>query len=331
VETFPITKLKRTIPFLITPHDPNAKCRASAAGAIVVSATFLQFVQTSEDLAYAAAPEYARIIGDLFEDGFVHKKYGFHKKATVHDALTYYTNKTPLSLRDLGIRDLINTEIGYKSKLSTRNYRPWDADLLGFSFLLKAGYDLDIAIEFWRRMAAELKDSQRYGQFRRGGLPDEKRLIRMKDWRKSFMALQNGVLANSQVNFEEFGIARVGLAEDVAYWPRVKPKNENSTFGADVEQLVWYVEFLPKGVMRQKGGPMNAEYRVEWFQPNGDLYDVRKVATAFFNNIIAKSTLNFENILPERKLGKWRVRSWYHGFLLEDRFFHISKQAEAAT
>jgi hypothetical protein len=132
-----------------------------------------------------------------------------------------------------------------------------------------------------------------------------------------------GFVEDSGADPDKFGVAECGLALDVkrkASIIDIDASMRNLVFPATTRKIVWYARFGPKGMAQQQ---IPRKFKIEWYGPDGKLYHQVEFKSSFWMEDLVKQDLEFSAPLLPEMTGRWRVRVFCKGELLDDRYFEI--------
>jgi predicted Zn-dependent protease len=133
-------------------EDPSVNAWAMSGGKVVVYTGLLPVVQDEAGLAVVMGHEIAHAIAkhgsERMSQGLIVQMGGM--------ALSKALETKPAQTRDLFMKSYgIGTEVGVTLPFSRTHET--EADRLGLIFMAMAGYNPNVAVEFWQRMAAAKK------------------------------------------------------------------------------------------------------------------------------------------------------------------------------
>jgi len=122
---------------------------------------------------------------------------------------------------------------------------------------------------------------------------------------------------------DAFGVAECGLALEVkrkASIIEIDAKMNNLVFPASSGKIVWFARFGMKGMLQQQ---IPRSFKIEWYDPGSHLYAHSEFKSSFWAEDLIQSDLVLPATVPPEMIGRWRVRVWCKGKLLDDRYFNL--------
>jgi len=88
-------------------------------------------------------------------------------------------------------------------------------------------------------------------------------------------------------------------------------------------EINWFVQYDRLG--NQTWGSLSKprKYRAYWYSPNGRLYLQRDFAQTKGRTDLAKTNLQWDPALGKYVLGKWLMRVFQDGEMLDERMFEV--------
>lgn len=140
-------------------------------------------------------------------------------------------------------------------------------------------------------------------------------------------ALMEAKEAARDYRYAEFGIQEMGLAKKVTnLLLSQKVSGKQMIFPLSQKNLDWYVVYRLSSVQNFKAlGMMYRHYRAYWYTPNGKLYSEQDFVQSQYRSNFAKTTLEWDASLGDILIGKWLVRIFQEGQLIDERTFDVIK------
>ncbi len=131
--------------------------------------------------------------------------------------------------------------------------------------------------------------------------------------------------ASMQLRYAEFGIEDMGLAKNVTnFWVAKKVSGAQLIFPLGQGEVDWYVQYKYLSANSFKAlAAIRRHYRVYWYAPDGRLFSERDFIQSGVRAEFAKTTLQWDPALGNFLVGKWLVRVFEDGKLLDERNFEI--------
>jgi len=117
----------------------------------------------------------------------------------------------------------------------------------------------------------------------------------------------------------------MGLAKSVTnLWVTKKVSGAQSIFPLSQREVDWYVQYKQWSANSLKSLAMiRRHYRVYWYAPDGRLFSERDFEQISGRADFAKTTLEWDPSLGQFLVGKWLMRVFEGGQLLDERNFEI--------
>lgn len=131
--------------------------------------------------------------------------------------------------------------------------------------------------------------------------------------------------ASKQLRYAEFGIEDMGLAKSVTnFWVAKKVSGAQLIFPLNQGEIDWYVQYKYLSANSFKAlAAIRRHYRVYWYAPDGRLFSERDFIQSSVRAEFAKTTLQWDPALGNFLVGKWLVRVFEDGKLLDEKNFEI--------
>jgi hypothetical protein len=131
--------------------------------------------------------------------------------------------------------------------------------------------------------------------------------------------------AAKQLRYAEFGIQDMGLAKKVTnLWVAKKVSGEQRIFPLSQGRTDWFVQYSQWSSGSWKALALqHRRYRAYWYAPNGRLFSEQDFIQSKVRAEFAKTTLQWDPALGNFLVGKWLVRIFQDGQLLDERTFEI--------
>lgn len=128
---------------------------------------------------------------------------------------------------------------------------------------------------------------------------------------------------------EAFGINDVGVAEKVGnFFFAKRVEGRSDKFPLHLKKIEWFVSYKPNTISTLRGVPNDPDrYVVQWYSPNGNLYNEQHFTSSMGGGNLAKTSLEWDSDLGDFLVGRWMVRVYERGYLLDERTFEIVKNS----
>ena len=140
-------------------------------------------------------------------------------------------------------------------------------------------------------------------------------------------ALLEAKEAAKELRYSEFGVLDMGIAKQVTnLWLGKKVTGEQRIFSVQQKKIDWFVQYYPFSFNSWKALAMNhRHYRAYWYSPDGRLYQEQDFLQAKTRADFAKTQLEWDPDLGRKVIGKWMIRIFEDGKLLDERTFEVEK------
>ncbi len=131
--------------------------------------------------------------------------------------------------------------------------------------------------------------------------------------------------AAKELRYAEFGLLDMGLAKKVTnLWLGKKVTGEQLIFPLSQGSVDWFAQYEQWSSNSWKAlGLQHRKYRAYWYAPNGRLFSEQDFMQSKVRAEFAKTTLKWDPELGKFLTGKWLVRIFEDGKLLDERTFEI--------
>lgn len=162
-------------------------------------------------------------------------------------------------------------------------------------------------------------------QKREQALSDEKRRQILEQEEMEQVLLEAKETAK-QYRYAEFGVKEMGLAKQVTnLWLGQKVEGKQLLFPLSHGKIEWFAAYgQATGGTFKALALMHRKYRAYWYTPDGRLYSEQDFIQSRTRADFAKTTLEWDPELGQRLLGKWLVRVFQDGKLIDERTFEVA-------
>lgn len=127
---------------------------------------------------------------------------------------------------------------------------------------------------------------------------------------------------SKEQRFAKFSIKDMGIAAKVTnLWLGQTVSGEQLLFPLDQRKIDWFMVYSPFS-FRAFTDPT---YRAYWYAPNGKLFSEQSFKKSKIRSDFVKTTLEWDPALGDFLIGKWLVRVFVKGELVDERNFEIIK------
>jgi len=128
------------------------------------------------------------------------------------------------------------------------------------------------------------------------------------------------------LRYSEFGIKQMGVAKKVTnYAIAQQVKGSQQIFSLSQGHINWFAKYDPLSARSWGSIAKSRRYRAYWYSPNGRLYNQQDFSQSKVSSDFAKTRLEWDFELGDYLIGKWLVRVFQDGILLDERPFHVVK------
>lgn len=131
--------------------------------------------------------------------------------------------------------------------------------------------------------------------------------------------------SSRKLRYAEFGIKEMGLAKDVKNFLVGKTvEGQVNIFPIKQGSVDWFAQYDYWSSGSFKALAMqHRKYHVKWYSPNGRVYSEKDFMQSKVRGEFAKTTLEWDVELGDYLVGRWLVRVYEDGQLLDERGFEI--------
>ncbi|MSR77652.1 MAG: hypothetical protein EXS63_05440 [Candidatus Omnitrophica bacterium] len=131
--------------------------------------------------------------------------------------------------------------------------------------------------------------------------------------------------AAKEFRYAEFGVMDMGIAKKVTnLWVGKRVSGEQRIFSVQQKNIDWFVQYYLSSANSWKALALQRRhYRGYWYAPDGRLYQEQDFLQAQTRADFAKTSLEWDPDLGDRVIGKWMLRIFENGKLLDERTFEV--------
>jgi Zn-dependent protease with chaperone function len=138
-------------------------------------------------------------------------------------------------------------------------------------------------------------------------------------------ALAEAKEAAKHLRYAEFGVLEMGLARKVTnLWIGKSVSGGQRIFSLSQGSVDWYVQYQQWSSGSWKALAMiERKYRAYWYSPDGRLFSEQDFTQSKIRTEFAKTTLKWDPGLGDFLKGRWQLRVFENGKLLDERTFEL--------